>query len=66
MLRRFIGRANRHASGDAAAIELKHVEADVAVDNVNQPALIQHHVIALRRGSSACGLGNKEADFARC
>ena len=53
------------ASGYAAAVKFEHVEADVAVDHVNQPALIEHHIVALRRGPAAYRLWNEIADFAR-
>ena len=58
----------RSIAGDdrlAAAVEFQHVEADVAVDHVNQPALVEHHVVALRRGAAADRIGNETADFAR-
>ena len=37
----------------------------MAIRRVDQPALIQHHVIGLRRGAPARGLGNEETDLAR-
>ena len=46
-------------------LEFEHVKADVAVDDVNQPTLVEHHIVALRRGTAADRLGNEKADFAR-
>ena len=62
---RSTARQNKHASGDAATIEFEHIKTEVAIDDINQPTLIKHHIVALWRGTSAGGLGNKEANFAR-
>src|SRR3954447_17241855 len=46
-------------------LKLQNVEADVAVDHVNEAALVERHVIALRRGPARHRLGNEMADLAR-
>ena len=59
------GGENKQTSGSAAAVEFERVETDVPVDDVNQPALIQHNIIALRCRTPAGGLRDEIADFAR-
>src|SRR5665213_1774354 len=49
---------------DSGAVELQHVETDVAVDDINQPAVVEHDVVALRRGTAADRIGNEIANFA--
>jgi hypothetical protein len=46
-------------------LELKNVEADMAVDQIDQTAFVQRDVIALRRGRAARRFWNEKADFPR-
>src|SRR5882762_742063 len=48
-----------------AAVELQHIEPDQPVDDIDQPTLVEHDVVALRRGLAAARLRNEVADFAR-
>ena len=51
--------------GGATAVEFKRIEPDVAINDINQPTLVERHVVALRCRTPARGLGNEIADFAR-
>src|SRR5262249_1231815 len=44
---------------------LQNIESDVAVDHVDQPALVERDVVALRRGPARRGLWDEMADLAR-
>src|SRR5205807_8486735 len=44
---------------------LQNIESDVAVDHVDQAAIVERHVIALRRGSARHRLRDEIADLAR-
>src|SRR3954470_83374 len=48
----------------ASPLKLQDVEADVAVDHIDEAALVERHVIALRRGPARHRLGNEMADLA--
>src|SRR5215471_11229819 len=52
-------------SGGATTVEFKRIEPDVAINDINQPTLVEHHVVALRSRSPARGFGDEIADFAR-
>src|SRR5262245_62502374 len=43
----------------------QNIESDVAVDHVDQPALVERDVVALRRGRAGRGLRDEVADLAR-
>ena len=45
--------------------KFQYVEADMAVDHVDQPARVEHDVVALRRRAAAGRLRNEIADLAR-
>src|SRR4029078_1332950 len=49
----------------ASALKLQNVEADVAVDHVNEATLVERHVIALRRGPARHRLGGEKVELAR-
>src|ERR1019366_1451258 len=42
---------------------LQDVEADIAVDQVDEAAVVERHVVALGRRAAAAGLGDEPADF---
>src|SRR5207248_6929604 len=44
---------------------LQNIESDVAVDHVDQAAIVERHVIALRRGPACNRLRDEIADLAR-
>src|SRR5437870_1285132 len=49
----------------AGPVILQNIESDVAVDHVDQPALVERDVIALRRRSARRRLRDEMADLAR-
>src|SRR5437870_9833659 len=49
----------------AGPVILQNIESDVAVDHVDQPALVERDVVALRRGSARRRLRDEMADLAR-
>src|SRR5262249_10147535 len=52
-------------SSGTTTVEFKRIESDVAINDINQPTLVEHHVVALRSRTPARGLGDEIADFAR-
>src|ERR1019366_8813360 len=42
---------------------LQNIEADVAVDQVDEPAVVERHVVALGRRAAAGGFGDEPADL---
>src|SRR3954471_14751531 len=48
----------------ASALKLQNVEADMAIDHIDEAALVERHVIALRRGPARHRLGDEMADLA--
>src|SRR5436305_4009489 len=46
-------------------VEFEDVEAGIAVDDVDEPTLVDIHIIGLRRGLAGRGLGDEPAGFLR-
>ena len=44
---------------------LQNIESNVPIDHVDQTAVVERNVVALRRGSARHRLGNEIADLAR-
>src|SRR3954469_8897721 len=49
----------------ASALKFQNIEPDVTVDHINEAALVERHVITLRRGPARHRLRNEMADLAR-
>src|SRR5207237_906919 len=46
-------------------LKLQHVEPDPAVDHIDEPAVVERRVVALRRDAPASGLRDETPDLAR-
>lgn len=65
MRRRSIAAENERALAYAATVEFENVESNVTIDDINQPPLIEHNIVALRCWTPARGLRNEITFFAR-